>query len=72
MTEDRVWGLILIAAGIAALTFQPFDKLNKFLGAATDEALSMILVLIAAIALVAAIKAPTPTKVLLVAWMVTP
>lgn len=72
ITEDRIWGFVLIALGLASIAFHPFDKIGAWLKGSADESLSVALVLLAVMVVVIAIKAPPTTKAVVLAWIVTP
>jgi len=72
INNDRIWGSVLIALGIAAVLFQPFEQIDKYIRGRTDTALTFLLLIIAvALAGVAFMGRPTQKAFWLV-WMVAP
>lgn len=73
ITEDKFWGWVLIAIGVVALTFQPFDKLDVWLKGKPNRVLTYLLVAIGLFYIGVAFLAPRPhVKALAVFWAVTP
>lgn len=72
MTEDRIWGWWLIAAGIAALYWHPFDRIERAAGQGPELVLSIALLALAALSAWGAWRLERKGKARLLAWLVLP
>lgn len=71
-TRDKFWGFVLIALGVAALWFQPFDKIGDKLKGQPDQFLTLTLWGLALVAVLIAVKGDAKLKALAIFWIVSP
>jgi hypothetical protein len=72
LEDDRVWGSVLIAIGIASVIFRPFEKVDKALHGETDAILTAILLVLATATVWLAFWGRPAMKALAIVWIVTP
>ena len=71
--DDRIWGAVLIAIGIGMIILHPWsDRLDGWLKGLPNDAMTMVLILLAIIIICVAIAARPATKALLITWIVMP
>lgn len=72
ITQDKFWGFVLIALGVIAITWKPFDKINAHLQGTADRTLTLALFVLAGIVIMIALSDKPSLKALAIFWVVTP
>lgn len=70
--DDRFWGVALIALGLIAISFKPFEALDRVITGKTDTVLTTVLLLMAIGVVIVAFAGRPALKALLIVWIVTP
>jgi predicted MFS family arabinose efflux permease len=71
--DDRIWGVVLIAIGVAMIALHPWsERIDGWLKGMPDHTMTAILVLFAIIIICIAFGARPAIKALLILWIVMP
>lgn len=72
ITQDAVWGFVLITLGIIALAWHPFDKFNGWINEQTEQIITIMLFAVILFYVGIAFFGKAETKAIALAWIVTP
>ena len=71
--DDRIWGVVLIAIGIAMIALHPWsERIDGWLKGLPNDVMTAILVLVAIIIICIALVARPAVKALLILWIIMP
>ncbi len=71
--DDRIWGVVLMAIGLAMIALHPWSqRLDGWLKGLPNDVMTAILVLLAIIIICIAFSARPAIKALLILWIVMP
>ena len=71
--DDRIWGVVLIAIGVAMIALHPWsERIDGWLKGLPNDVMTAILLSLAIIIICAALGARPAIKALLILWIVMP
>ena len=71
--DDRIWGLVLIAIGVAMIALHPWaERVDGWLRGLPNDAMTVILVVFAVIIICIGLGARPAFKALLILWILMP
>ena len=71
--DDRIWGLVLVAIGVAMIALHPWaERVDGWLRGLPNDIMTTILILLAIITIGVALGARPAVKAFLILWIVMP
>ena len=71
--DDRIWGVVLIAIGVAMIALHPWSgRIDGWLKGLPNDVMTAILIMLAVIIICIALGARPAVKALLILWIVMP
>jgi hypothetical protein len=71
--DDRIWGIVLIAIGVAMIALHPWsERIDGWLKGLPSDVMTAILILLAIVVICIAFGARPAVKALLILWIVMP